>query len=315
MFKKRIIIDTDMGSDDYVAIQLALLSKKIKVEGISLVNGNTNMGNCINNSIKTLDNINKINDVEIYKGSSLPLKDYKVNTNDNAHGDNGFSGVLFEKINKEISNISSIDWMIDKVNNNPKKISIVCIGPLTNIAMAINKNQDFKKNVKELIIMGGAENFGNITPYAEFNFYKDPKAADIVFKSGIKDIIMIGFNVTKKVTIDKNIENILINSVNSNAKFLYDISRACAKLDREKNETDGAIINDAINICYLLDKKVLKLKNANVEIELDNKERLGESKILAGNNCKVAYDVDSLKCKKIIFKTLFPDIKGFKKIK
>lgn len=300
-----------MGADDYIAIQLAILSKKFNIEGISLVHGNTTMENIKRNVFKTLDMINNNNNIKIYEGEKEPIKDFGINTKDNAHGSNGFSGVNYPIVDGKIENIHAVDWMIDKVNQNPKKISIVAIGPLTNIAKAILKNKEFKKNIKELIIMGGAENFGNITPYAEFNFYNDPEAAKIVFEAGIKNVVMIGFNITKCVTITTNLENLFKESSNDNAKFIYDISMASAKLDRKKTKVDGATINDAINICYLINKKLLKLKKCHVKIETDNIEHLAESIVSYDGipNCKIATNINSKKCTNMILGTILPELK------
>lgn len=303
--KKRIIIDTDMGSDDFIAISLAALSNKFNIEGITLVSGNTTIENAKRNILKTLNIINKKKQYKVYCGDNLPIKNYDVNTNDFAHGDNGFGGVSFDDVEGSFEEKSASDYLIDCINKNPHKISIVCIGPLTNIAKAIIKDKNFSRNVKELIIMGGAENSGNITPYAEFNFYKDPIASKTVFEAGIKKILMIGFNITKKITIDCDLEKRLLSD-GEIGKFLYDISRTCAKIDREKNGTDGATINDAINICYLINKSVLKTRNAYVEINTDKCEKLGESKIYykRKSNCKVAVDINKKKCKDIIFNTI-----------
>lgn len=309
--KKRIIIDTDMGADDYIAIQLAILSKKFKIEGITLTHGNTSMENIRKNIFKTFDMINYNDKIKVYEGSNGPIKDYNVNTKDNAHGDNGFSGIAYKPVNGKIEEKSAIDWLIDSVNNNPKKITIVAMGPLTNIAKAIQKNKDFAKNVKEIIIMGGAENFGNITPYAEFNFYNDPVAADIVFNAGIKKLIMIGFNITKYVTINPKLESLLKNSKDKKARFLYEITRTSANLDKTKNKTDGAIINEALNICYLINEKCIKLKKARVTIETNNIKHLAESKVSYEKvfNCKIAINVNKRKCLKIILFTILPNIK------
>lgn len=309
--KKRIIIDTDMGADDYIAVQMAMLTKKIKVEGISLVHGNTDMKNVEKNVFKTLDMINKLGLVKVYKGESLPIKDFKVNTKDNAHGSNGFSDVNYDTVNGKIEEKNAVDWMIELVNNNPRKITIVAIGPLTNIAKAILSDENFSKNVKEIIIMGGAENYGNITQYAEFNFYNDPQAAKIVFESKIKNIVMIGFNITKYVTLSPKLEELLKHSSCQNAKFIYDITRDVARLDKSQTKVDGAIINDAINICYLLNKHVLDLEKVNVQITTDNIEHLGESVVsdIKYKNCKIARNVNSIKCKKMIFCTLLPELK------
>ncbi len=309
--KKRIIIDTDMGADDYIATQLAILSNKFEIEGISLVNGNTSMENVKKNIFKTLEMIDKLKDIKVYEGEEYPIKDFKVNTKDNAHGNNGFSDVQYIEVKGQIEEVNAVDWMIKTINENPNKITIVAIGPLTNIAKAIIKNKDFEKNIKEIIIMGGAENFGNITPYAEFNFYNDPEAAKIVFESKIKSKVMIGFNITKKVVFSSKLETLFKNSNIKNAKFIYDITRDSAKLDRKSLKTDGAVMSDAINICYLMNKKVLKLKKCNVKIETNDIEHLAES-IVSYNektNCKIAVDVNSEKCTDIIFSTIIPELK------
>lgn len=309
--KKRVILDVDMGSDDAICIMLAMLHKKIKVEGITLVHGNTSMENIKKNVFKTLDIINQNNQVNIYEGESKPLSSYGVNTDDNAHGSNGFSGLIYDEVKGIIQKETAVDFLINYVNEHPHKITIVAVSPLTNIAQAIIKDVNFAKNIKELIIMGGAENSGNITPYAEFNFYKDPQATKIVFESGIKNIVMIGFNITKHVTINPGMEQILNNPYNQKAKFIYDISRDSAKLDIEAFGTDGSPINDAINICYLIDKSILKLEPVHIDINTDDEARLGESKVIEGKtaNCLIARDIDIKKCRQIIFNTIYPELK------
>lgn len=309
--KKRIIIDCDMGADDYIAIQLAILSNKFNIEGISLVNGNTSLKQATDNAFKTLDMINHLNKIKVYKGENTPLKILTNDTDDLAHGNNGFSNVEYQKVKGCIEKINAVDWMINLVNSNPKKITIVATGPLTNIASAILKNKHFAHNIKELVVMLGAEKSGNITPFAEFNSYKDPYAAKIVFEAGIKNLTMIGFNITSQVTINKKLEKILKESPNINANFIYAITRSSAQIDINKNKLDGATINDAVNICYLLNKNVLKLKKGHVKIENDLKENLGESIIdySLPYNAKIAKEINAKACKKIIFNTLFPELK------
>lgn len=309
--KKRIIIDCDMGADDYIAIQLAILSNKFNVEGISLVNGNTSLKQATSNVFKTLDMINYLNKIKVYKGCNEPLKIIAHDTDDFAHGNNGFSNVEYKKIMGHAENVNAIDWMIKLVNENPNKITIVATGPLTNIASAILKDKNFASNIKELVVMLGAEKKGNITPFAEFNSYKDPYAAKIVFEAGIKNLTMIGFDITSQVTINKPLEQLLKKAHNINANFIYAITRSSANIDINKNKLDGATINDAINICYLLNKNVLKLKKCHVKIENEAKENLGESIIdyHLPSNAKIAKKINAKACKKIIFNTLFPKLK------
>lgn len=313
---KRIIIDTDMWPDDYIAVQLAALSKKIKLEGISLVCGNTNIKSVKRKLLKALDMINMLGKFKIYEVQSNELNKDTFDSNYSVPVSKDLSDTEYDDANGKIEDTNAIDWMIDLVNNNPRKIIVVAIGPLTNIAKAILKDQHFVKNIKQLIIMGGAENFGNITPYAEFNFYEDPQAAKIVFESGIKDIKLIGFDVTKKVMFDETLEKMFINSEDENAKFIYSITRDTAKLDREENKVDGAIISDAVNICYLLNKRSLKFKKAFVEIETTDSVRIGESKVYYNKkfNCEIAMDVDAKLCKKIIFNTICPKVMKSKNI-
>lgn len=306
--KKRIIIDADMGSDDYIAVQMAILSKKFKTEGISLVFGNSSMDNVKKNLFKTLDMIGHNNKIKIYEGESSPIKDFGKIRRDNAFGYNGLGDVSYKEASGKIENKDAISWMIEKVNNNPNKISIIALGPLTNIAKAIKKDNNFSKNIKELIVMGGSERFGNITPYAEFNFYNDPEAVNIVYNSGIKNIITIGWNVAVNVPITSDYEEFLKTSNNKNANFLYDITRVTSELDKKYG---GTIISDALTICYLLDKKSLVFKKANMTINSDDNDHLGESTFDYNEpyNCMNALSLDKKRVYKLVFNTLFPEEK------
>lgn len=310
--KKRIIIDGDMGSDDYIAIHLAILSKKFKIEGFSLVYGNASMDNVKNNLFKCLDDIGYKDKFKIYEGESHPIKDLGYNRKDNAFGSDGLGDVSYDKVYGIIEPINSIDWMIDTVNKNPNKISIVALGPLTNIAKAIEKDKSFANNIKELIVMGGSEGFGNITPYAEFNFYNDPYAVKTVYSAGIKSIVNIGWNIAVKVPITKEYEDLLKDSKDKNANFIYDITRKTAEIDKEYG---GAIISDPITICYLLDRTCISFKDAKMNIEIIDMDKISQT-IFDYNdpaNCKNAVDLDKRKIYKIIFGTLFK--KDKKKLK
>lgn len=176
--KKQIIIDNDGGTDDFVAILYAFLSKKFDVKGITLVAGNTDVNNVKENVFKALE-MAEVDPKDAKKiGIFLPERVNKNIISDGAQGENRLGNVKYEKAKGyEIGVESAEEVLIKTINNNPGEISIVATGPLTNIASALDKNADFVKNVKELIIMGGDEGGGNITPYAEFNIYQDPESA------------------------------------------------------------------------------------------------------------------------------------------
>lgn len=303
--KEKIIIDTDMGGDDYIALQLAILSEKYDVLGVTTLYGNTSLENATKNTFKALDMIGYVDKIKVYKGYDEPLKDYGLITKDNAFGENGFSGVMYEEIKKEAEEKNAVDYLIDEVNNNPGEITIVAIGPLTNVAAAIKKDKNFSKNIKELMIMGGSETIGNITPEAEFNFYNDPVAADIVFKSKIK-ITMLGWNISLKVTIDSEEEKYLQNSSKNN-KFIYDITRDCAEMDRKYSNTDGACNSDSLLICYMLDNSCCKTKKCHIDIETKNIEKLGKSYVYYNKeyNATIVTDIDKAKVKELTYKYLY----------
>ena len=302
---ERIIIDTDPGIDDAFAIMLAGKSKEFKIEGITTVAGNCGIENATENAFKILDMINR-NDIKVYKGMARSLVREDLDATD-VHGTNGLGGVEYTHINRNVEDKDAIDYLIETVNSNPGEITIVPIGALTNIACAVLKDSNFVKNVKELVIMGGAENGGNISPYAEFNFYKDPDAAKIVFEAGFKNIIMVGLDVTTKLPLLKKYEDMLENMDDELANFLFKITRTGAEFDRSKGY-EGSILNDPLTIAYLLDRNILTFKDAYVEI-LTEGEKIGKSVVKAPTenlkaNCKVAIGVDSEEFYKILFKRI-----------
>ncbi len=312
---EKIIIDTDPGIDDFAAILFAVDSKKFDILGITTVTGNCSLENATRNCLKALE-LSEENDIKVYKGASEPLSpETKGVSGTNVHGENGFSNVEYS-VSRATEEKDGVDFLIETVNKYPGEITLVPIGPLTNIALAIKKDENFAKNVKRVVLMGGGENKFNITKNAEFNFYKDPLSAKIVFEAGFKEIVMIGLDVTTKVVLNSSLEKFLLDKNTELSRFWYDISRNGANFDRQNAGTDGSIINDSLTIGYLLDESLLKLKDAFVEISLE-KENLGQS-IVYNNylemnklpNARVAYDVNSSEFLKLLFKTIFKDSKS-----
>lgn len=298
----KIIIDADPGLDDTFAILLAAKSKELDIKAITTVAGNCSLENATNNTFKALDLANR-NDVPVYKGMDKALKVKNIDAT-YVHGNNGMGGISYEPINRNVEDIHAVDYLLNAVRENPNEITVVAVGPLTNIACAIQKDHEFAKNVKSLIIMGGSTDEGNVTPHAEFNFYKDPHAAKIVFESDFNEIIMMGLNVTSNLPLNEKLENILQNTDNELAKFLYDITRTGAKFDRSEG-FDGAIINDPITIAYLIDPSLVELKNAEINIETEG-EKAGKSNVtfVENSNYKVGYKVDPEKFYKLLFKRI-----------
>jgi len=216
---KKIILDCDPGHDDAVAIMLAAANDNIEILGITCVGGNTTLENAKNNALKICTLIGKTN-IPIYAGSDKPIK-FDLVTAAHVHGKSGLDidgPPIKIKNDYKIKDLHAVDFIIKTCLEQPEAIYICPTGPLTNIALALQKEPLIKKNIKKIIFMGGVGmSLGNITPSAEFNIYVDPHAANIVLKSGIP-LIMMGLDVTHKVNVNDKIIEIL-NQMGINHPF------------------------------------------------------------------------------------------------
>lgn len=208
MEKEKIIIDCDPGSDDALAIILALYSGKLDLKAVCSVTGNGALDTTTRNGLNILSLCGR-EDIPLYRGSAVAL-DQKQPETVSAFGDDGLGGFAHTiASNKKEEDQNAVDFLVEYVNGHPKEITLFAIGPCTNIAHAIRKSPDFAGNLKRLIIMGGAKYTGNMSPVAEYNFWADPMAAHEVLMSGIQDVTMIGLDVTNKIALDGSMREIL----------------------------------------------------------------------------------------------------------
>jgi len=308
---RQIIIDNDGGTDDFLTIQYAVLSRQFDIKAITLVAGNTDVENVRNNVFKALEMSGVTPDKAREIGIYAPRHINHDTISDGAQGSNGLGGVDYQIDGEyELNEGNAEDVLIQTVEQNPGNISILAIGPLTNIANAIKQNPKFVQNVDELVIMGGDEGGGNITPHAEFNIYQDPEAAKVVFEAGFKKITMIGFNVSRHFTLSPELEHLFIHD-HIEDPFVFNITGATADLDRNKNKVDGASINDALTAMYLLYKdKYFETKNANVEVDISDGETRGKTSIInssSENSCNVVTAIDKEALLTELFETLYPE--------
>lgn len=301
---EKIIIDADPGVDDAFAILLACKSNEFDIDGITTVCGNTNIENIINNTFKLLDLCDR-NDIKVYKGMDLSVSNILEDAS-HVHGKNGMGGIEFDKINRNVEEINAVDYLISRVNSNPGEFTICTLGPLTNISEAIKKDKDFKNNIKKLVIMGGADGIGNITPFVEFNFYKDPISAKYVFDNLNCEIVVVPLNASYQFPLLLEYEEKLKNKNNEISKFCYDITRESSDYDRNVEKLGGLILNDPLTILYLLDNSLFGYEYVNINIITEG-EKSGMSEVVKcdKSNIKFIYNIEYSKCYKILFKRLF----------
>lgn len=199
MLKRRpIIIDTDPGIDDAVAIAAAVFCESLDVKLISTVSGNVSINHTTKNAQKLVEFFGK--DISVAQGSSRPLIK-EIEDASHIHGETGMAGYEFPEPTKELHKKNSIEAMKDTILSSEEKITIVPIGPLTNIALLLKTYPEVKENIQEIVLMGGSSGRGNHTPAAEFNIYADPEAAKIVLSQGVK-IVICSLDVTSIATLD-----------------------------------------------------------------------------------------------------------------
>ena len=271
----RIILDTDPGTDDAMAILLALRSPELKIEAITPVAGNVPLEHTLPNALALLE-LSGRTDIPVAAGASVPLTRTLV-TAAYVHGENGLGGAQLPppKTKPVAETASEIVRRI--VRQNPGQITIVAVGPLTNVATALRADPQIASMVKAIAIMGGSLSGGNVTPAAEFNFYVDPEAARIVFDSGIP-LTMVGLDVTRKALFrDEHLK--ALQAVNTPVcRFAADMMKRTLDRFHEESQTNRAIaMHDPLTVANLIDPGILTLRDYDVEIETEGELTAGES--------------------------------------
>jgi len=273
--KNKIIIDTDPGQDDAVAILLALASPdELDILGIVAVAGNVSLAQNAKNARKVIELGGKPN-IPVYAGCERPFKRRLV-TAEHVHGQTGLDGPNLPDPTIELRPQHGVDFIIETLLKEPAgSVTLCTLGPLTNIAMAIVKAPAIARRVRKIVMMGGAYfEGGNITPTAEFNIYVDPEAADVVMRSGI-DTVMIPLDVTHQVLATK--ERIAAIKANGNAASLAvtQMLEFSERFDLGKYGWPGAPLHDPCVIAYLLKPDLFEGRHINVSIETSSELTVG----------------------------------------
>ena len=264
MDKRKVIIDCDPGIDDALAIILALKSKEIEVIGITTVSGNVESLQGAKNALKVLKLLGRL-DIPVYLGESKPVKRELVTAQD-THGKDGLGETFLEEVSSEYIRENGVDFILNTLKNQ-ENVSIIALGPLTNLCRAIEKDSESFHRVKEIVSMGGAyKSHGNCSPVAEFNYWVDPHGAREFLKRFNGEFTMVGLDVTREIVLTPNLREMIHQFKDEIGDFIYDITRFYVDFHWEQERTLGCVINDPLAVEYFINRELCEGFKAYVDI-------------------------------------------------
>lgn len=292
---KRVIIDTDPGIDDSLAILLALASPEIQLEGLTVVHGNCSTEQGTVNALSVLELV-KARQTPVARGCVLPLVQPSLLAPE-THGNTGLGYAQLPEPGIRPLVQHGCDFLIEKIMSNPREITLVAIGPLTNIALAIRQEPRIVQMVKEVFIMGGAiRHEGNTTPLAEFNTYVDPHAAHIVYHSGMP-ITLTPLDVTYQCILLADDVARLQEIKSPIPEFIADATRFYMEFHDEYQGIQGCVINDPLTLALTFAPDLCDYGEYYVDVDLSGGVSMGKTYAdfykMTGNhpNMKVAMGV------------------------
>ncbi len=297
---KRVIIDTDPGIDDTAAILFALGSPELKVEALTTVFGNVSVEKCTTNSLRILEAAGR-EDIPVYPGSGRPFGMGEPAFAQYIHGSDGLGDSDAPEPTISVQNRNAVVEIIDRLLASPGEITVIALGRLTNVALAINVEPSIVDAIDEVIVMGGAVTVpGNVTPVATANLWGDPQAADVVYRSGAK-IVQVGLDVCRKVEFTPRQLMHTWSADTGGTRLLQGavafIQQAYNRRGRLSNPA-GAQFNDVPAMAYAIDPTLFTTKEAFVRVEhlgeMTKGQTVADFDGQMGNptNATVAVDVD-----------------------
>lgn len=298
MEKTKVIIDCDPGIDDSLAIMLALKSKEIEVIGITIVCGNSPVEMGFENAKKVLKQVGRL-DVPVFVGESKPIKRDYVNALD-THGEDGLGESFLAEVAGYEQEIGAVDFLASVLKR--ENVSVIALGPMTNLAALIEKDLDAFYNIEELVSMGGTfKSHGNCSPVAEYNYWCDPDAAALVYEKMYqkgKRIHMVGLDVTRKIVLTPTILEYICRLDQEIGDFIKKITKFYFDFHWQWEHIIGCVINDPLAVAYFVDRSICEGFDSFVQIETQGIS-LGQSVVDSMGfykkepNARVLTEVDS----------------------
>lgn len=267
MEKRKVIIDCDPGIDDSLAIMLVLKSTEVEVIGITIVCGNSPVEMGFGNAKKILKQMDRL-DVPVFVGESKPIKRDYINALD-THGKDGLGESFLPEVEGYNQNRGAVEFLISALKR--EKISVIALGPMTNLARLIETDREAFLNIEELVSMGGSfKSHGNCSPVAEYNYWCDPDAAALVYETMYqagKTIHMIGLDVTRKIVLTPTILEYMCRLNAEVGAFVKKITKFYFDFHWEWEHIIGCVINDPLAVAYFIDRDICQGFDSYVQVE------------------------------------------------
>lgn len=283
-----VIHDGDHGGDDFITSLLLISFDEIfGLKGITTTCGNTNSHQAALNALRAISLSGRDN-IPVFQGKDKPfLIDYRLG--DDAFGGDGIGNIDFPlPKNMKVNGTDAVSWIAETLNASADPITVCVTGPMTNMASLITRFPEVKSKISEIVAMGGGTNpSGNIKPYAEFNFYMDPDAADIVLNSGVK-IVLHSLNTTQKVIYTKERQEILRSTIQSEFTDKIDsVMRITEELEKKSFGVDGAFFHDHQTCAFLAMRDNYELEHVRARVLNDKTSEPGKLLIERDDNSPV----------------------------
>lgn len=280
---RRVIIDTDTAGDDTQALLLAATSDRLDIEGVTICTGNVEFEYMVENAKYTLELADVADDVTVYEGAREPL----LKTHEFAsyvHGEGGLGGDLFPDTGIPSGERHGADYIVEKARENPGELTLVCIAPLTNVALALQKEPNLNELLDEVWVMGGNVNcVGNVTPAAEFNFWVDPDAAKIALQE--LDVVLFDWGVTVRDTAfdADTLDDFADGADTELAEFFTEITDSVREFNEAALGRDVTTQPDAGLIAGLIEPDLIE-RSGTYYTDVDEREGLSRGYLLTDEN-------------------------------
>jgi inosine-uridine nucleoside N-ribohydrolase len=276
---QKIIFDTDPGIDDAMALVFADRSPAIDLLGITTVLGNASIETVTRNALYIADRFDM--PTPVFRGAAEPLIIPPGDVPHFVHGHDGLGNIQPTPPRREVSSLPAAEFIADSLRRYPGQVTLVAVGRLTNLALALEMAPDIAGKAKQVVLMGGALGIdghtGNVTPHAEANIWGDPHAAAAVFAASWP-VVMIGLDVTMQVIMHEDRMLRLKENADDAGAFIYDISRFYADFYRLNSDHDGLPVHDSSAVAYVIDPTLFTCRQGRIDVVTDG-ERIGNTSL------------------------------------